>query len=90
MVGSSVGFPNHDPVFHNVFSLSGTRSFDLGRYPRGESRAHLFTKPGPVQVFCHIHSDMSGIVLVLGNRFFTVPIAPGSYVSTAFPPESTR
>lgn len=77
--GATVDFPNEDPVFHNVFSLSSARSFDLGRYPHGTSKSVRFDRPGTVQVFCHIHSDMSAVVLVLDNPFFTIPAAPGRY-----------
>lgn len=76
VVGATVDFPNDDDLFHNVFSLSsaaGPNGFDLGRYPRGSSRSITLTRPGTVQVFCHIHSDMSGIVLVLSNPFFGIP-----------------
>ena len=74
--GGTVEFPNDDDVFHNVFSLSsaaGPRGFDLGRYPKGESRSRVFHRAGTVQVFCHIHQDMSAILLVLANPFFAVP-----------------
>jgi len=76
MQGGTVDFPNDDDVFHNVYSLStavGPRGFDLGRYPKGGSRAATFNHAGKVQVFCHIHDDMSAIVLVLSNPFFTSP-----------------
>lgn len=78
--GGRVDFPNNDDVYHNVFSLSSVRTFDLGRYPTGNSKSITFTKPGVVQVFCHIHSDMSGIVFVLPNPFFARPDSSGSYV----------
>ena len=76
--GTTVEFPNEDDVYHNVFSLSAAasqngRGFDLGRYPRGASRSVTFSKPGIVQVFCHIHSDMNAFVRVLSNPFFTSP-----------------
>jgi plastocyanin len=76
--GGTVDFPNDDDVYHNVFSLSsaaapGGHGFDLGRYPKGASKSWTFLKTGTVQVFCHIHSDMSAIVLVLGNPFFASP-----------------
>lgn len=74
--GATVDFPNQDDIFHNVFSLSraaGPNGFDLARYPKGTSRSWTFPKPGTVQVFCHIHSDMSAIVLVLSNPFFASP-----------------
>lgn len=87
--GSTVEFPNKDPLFHNVFSLSSTRSFDLGRYPKGTSKSVRFDRAGVVQVFCHIHSDMSAIVLVLANPFFTVP-ATGRYVIDGVPPGDYR
>jgi plastocyanin len=60
LVGTAVEFPNEDPIYHNVFSLSRARTFDLGRYPRGQSKTVRFQTPGVVQVFCHIHADMSG------------------------------
>ena len=77
--GARVSFPNRDDVYHNVFSLSSTRTFDLGRYPKGDAKTVTFTKAGVVQVFCHIHSDMSGVVLVLSNPFFTAPDSSGRY-----------
>jgi hypothetical protein len=74
--GTTVDFPNDDDVYHNVFSLSsaaGKGGFDLGRYPKGASKSWTFDKAGTVQVFCHIHSDMSAVVLVLPNPFFASP-----------------
>jgi plastocyanin len=76
--GSTVEFPNEDDVYHNVFSLSSGagpngRGFDLGRYPKGASRSVTFVKPGLVQVFCHIHADMSAYVHVMTNPYFTSP-----------------
>lgn len=84
-VGSTVEFPNHDPIFHNVFSLSGAATFDLGRYPRGDSRSVVFDRPGIVPVFCHIHSDMNAIILVLENDYFAVPGSDGSYRISGIP-----
>src|ERR1041385_13647 len=63
-VGSTVDFPNDDPIYHNVFSLSRTKTFALARFPRGESRRVKFDKPGIVKVFCDIHSHMSATVFV--------------------------
>ena len=83
--GSMVAFPNEDDVFHNVFSLSSTKSFDLGRYPRNASKSVAFAKPGVVQVFCHIHSDMSAILLVLDNPFFATPSADGRFSIDGLP-----
>lgn len=80
--GATVDFPNEDDVYHNVFSLSSAagRGFDLGRYPKGTSRSVTFSKPGIVQVFCHIHSDMSATVYVLSNPFFASPSEDHRYV----------
>ncbi len=88
--GSTVEFPNRDLVFHNVFSLSHPKTFDLGRYPSGESRAVTFDEPGIVKVFCHIHSDMSAVVLVLPNPYFATPDADGGYRIDGVPPGRYR
>ena len=77
--GTTVAFPNDDPLFHNVFSLSRAKSFDLGRYAQGSARSVTFDRSGIVQVFCHIHSDMSAVALVLDNPYFAVPDAAGRY-----------
>jgi plastocyanin len=84
--GAVVDFPNADDVFHNVFSLSSARAFDLGRYPKGESKSVRFERAGTVQVFCHIHSDMSAVVLVLDNPYFGVPASTGRYAIEGVPP----
>ncbi|HYV84379.1 MAG TPA: hypothetical protein VFB49_00550 [Patescibacteria group bacterium] len=84
--GSEVEFPNTDPVFHNVFSLSRAESFDLGRYPKGSTKRVRFDNPGIVKVFCHIHSDMSAVVVVLDNPFFVSPDAEGNYSIDGLPP----
>ena len=88
--GSTVEFPNADPIFHNVFSLSKPASFDLGRYPRGETKGVRFDKPGVVKVFCHIHSDMSAIIMVLDNPFFTTPDSQGRFQIEGLPPGTYR
>ena len=87
-VGSTVDFPNSDRVYHNVFSLSKTRRFDLGRYPRGQSRAVVFDRPGVVRVFCEIHSHMSAYILVFAHRFFAVTDGEGRYHIDGIPPGS--
>lgn len=88
--GSSVAFPNFDPMFHNVFSLSKSATFDLGRYRRGQEKTVTFERPGIVKVFCHIHSDMSGVVVVLDNPYFAQPEADGSYRIDRIPPGQYR
>ncbi len=88
--GASVAFPNGDPIFHNVFSLSRNASFDLGRYPQDRSKSVRFDETGIVRVFCHIHSDMSGVILVLDNPFFAVPDDQGRYQVDGVPPGSYK
>jgi hypothetical protein len=77
--GSSVDFPNGDPFFHNVFSLSSAAAFDLGRYPAGKTQSWRFAKAGLVKVFCHIHSHMSASILVLDHPYFATPDVDGRF-----------
>jgi plastocyanin len=83
--GSSVSFPNSDPIFHNVFSLSGAGLFDLGRYPRGQSRSRVFPKAGLVKVYCHIHSQMSASIMIFDHPFFTAPRDDGTFEIAGVP-----
>lgn len=62
--GDAVKFRNDDPFFHNIFSLSGVRTFDLGSFPKGESRSVVFDKSGKVDVECAIHPEMKMTVEV--------------------------
>jgi plastocyanin len=84
--GSTVEFPNFDPYFHNVFSLSRAASFDLGRFPRGDSRTRRFNTSGLVKVYCQIHSHMSASILVLDHDYFQTPNRDGSFVLNDVPP----
>jgi plastocyanin len=77
--GTTVDFPNSDRIYHNVFSLSPTRRFDLGRYAVGRSKAVRFDQPGVVRVFCDIHSHMSAFILVFSHRYFAVTQPDGTY-----------
>jgi len=63
-VGDSINFRNEDPYFHNVFSLSDAKTFDLGSYPQGQSKKVTFDKPGTVEVECAIHPNMKLVVEV--------------------------
>lgn len=87
-VGSTVEFPNADPIFHNIFSLSKVKQFDLGYYSQGESRSVKFDQPGIVQVFCHIHADMSATILVLRSKLWSRPDAGGNFSLAGVPPGS--
>ena len=86
--GTTVDFPNSDHLYHNVFSLSKTRPFDLGRYAAGRSKSVRFDRPGIVRVFCDIHSHMSAFILVFSHPFFSVTDATGRYRIDDVPPGS--
>jgi len=86
MVGTIVDFPNSDRTYHNVFSLSRARKFDLGRYAAGKSKAVRMDRPGVVRVFCDIHSHMNAFVLVFNHPFFSVTEVDGRYTLPAVPP----
>ncbi|PYR58551.1 MAG: hypothetical protein DMF91_16950 [Acidobacteria bacterium] len=77
--GSTVSFPNADPFFHNVFSLSGAASFNLGRYSQGHTHTYKFTKPGLVKVYCDIHSHMSATIMVVDHPYFAIPGVDGTF-----------
>ncbi len=78
--GTTVEFPNLDDFYHNVFSYSKTKRFDLGRYRKGEKPAtQLFDKPGVVTLHCEIHEAMRGTILVLETPYFTKTDAAGNY-----------
>jgi plastocyanin len=84
-VGGSVEFPNMDPVFHNVFSVSGENRFDLDLYKKPKSRAQAFEHPGLVRVYCNIHPQMSAFVLVLDSPFWARVGADGRFVIEGVP-----
>ena len=86
VAGTTVDFPNSDRIYHNVFSLSKTKSFDLGRYPQGHFKSERFDRPGVVRVFCDIHSHMSAFILVFAHRYFAVADAEGRYRIDNVPP----
>lgn len=90
VTGSTVDFPNDDRIYHNVFSLSKPKPFDLGRYAAGRSKAVTFDRPGIVRVFCDIHSHMNAFILVFDHRFFAVTDADGRYRIDQVPPGTYR
>ena len=85
-VGSVVSFPNADPIFHNVFSLSKAKAFDLGYYPDGQTQFVRFDRSGVVQVYCHLHADMAAAILVVPTAFWTRPRPDGSFSLPGIPP----
>jgi plastocyanin len=84
--GTVVDFPNNDRTYHNVFSLSKAKRFDLGRYARGRSKSVRFDRPGIVRVFCDIHSHMSAFILVFNHRYFATTEQDGRYRIDRIPP----
>ncbi|HVR71297.1 MAG TPA: carboxypeptidase regulatory-like domain-containing protein [Vicinamibacteria bacterium] len=84
-VGGTVDFPNEDPIFHNVFSVSGENRFDLDLYKRPKSGSWTFQAPGLVRVYCNIHPQMSAIVLVRDNPHFTRAAPDGSFTLSDLP-----
>jgi len=85
LVGSTVDFPNNDRVYHNVFSFSAAKTFDLGKYPTKTSKSVLFDRPGVVSVYCEIHSHMNAFILVLPNPYFCSIKEDGTFLIRAVP-----
>jgi plastocyanin len=79
-VGSTVQFPNSDPIFHNVFSLSKARRFDLGFYPQAKSKSVTFDQPGVVQIYCHIHASMYAAIVVTDSPWAEHLATTGDFV----------
>ena len=79
VVGTEVRWPNKDDIFHNVFSISDAKNFDLGLYKDPEIGKVTFDKAGRVDVFCSIHSQMNCVILVLQNPFFAATDSKGAY-----------
>jgi plastocyanin len=85
-VGSTVDFPNFDPIFHNAFSNYSGQLFDVGLYPPGTSRSVKFTREGVVRIFCNIHSSMSAVLLVLDSPYFAITGSDGVFMIQNVPP----
>jgi len=95
---ATVDFPNLDPIYHNVFSVSGGNRFDLGLYRSGSSKSKKFEETGLVRVYCNIHPQMVGFVMVVDSDFAAVTgrdgafqfdnVPPGNYVLKAWNEQS--
>jgi plastocyanin len=85
LVGTRINWPNHDDIFHNVFSVSDAKTFDLGLYKDPQVGSEVFDKTGRVDVFCSIHTKMSCVILVLENPFFAATNGKGEYRITGIP-----
>ena len=90
VVGTTVEWPNNDEIFHNVFSISDAKQFDLGLYQKPEIKRVVFDKPGRVDVFCSIHTTMNCIVLVLETPHFAATDDKGRYSIANVPPGTYR
>ena len=88
--GQSVQFPNDDVIVHNVFSFSRPNDFDLGLYPKGESKSVTFRQPGVVRVYCSIHQSMSAVIYVAPSPHHTVVGADGTFQVRDVPPGRYR
>jgi plastocyanin len=84
-VGSTVEFPNDDPIFHNAFSVSGDNRFDLDLYKRPKTGAWTFQRPGVVRVYCNIHPQMSAVVVVRDNPWFVKARSNGAFTLDSVP-----
>jgi plastocyanin len=84
-VGSSVEFPNQDPIFHNAFSVSGANRFDLSLYKKPKAGSWTFEHPGIVRVYCNIHPQMSAVVVVRDNPYYTQASQDGAFVIQGVP-----
>jgi plastocyanin len=84
-VGGTVEFPNEDPIFHNVFSVSGENRFDLQLYKRPQSGSWTFQHPGVARVYCNIHPQMSAVVVVRDNPYYTKAAQDGSFTIEGVP-----
>ena len=88
--GSSVDFPNFDPIFHNAFSNFSGQPFDVGLYPPKSSRRVQFTRDGVVYVFCNIHAAMSAVIVVVNTPWSAITASDGSFRIPNVPPGEYR
>ena len=85
-VGSTVSFPNFDQIFHNVFSISKTKAFDLGMYKSGDTREVKFDKPGIVRLGCNLHAAMSAYLIVVAAPHYAVIDKDGAFAFKSLAP----
>lgn len=79
LVGTAVDFPNNDKSWHNVYSKSDAKKFDLGLYAPGKSRSITFDKPGVVRILCNVHPSMEAFIVVKQHPYFAAPDQAGNY-----------
>lgn len=88
--GTTVEFPNSDPLSHNVFSISEAKRFNLGLYQRGVVRRMKFDKPGVVELLCNVHLEMSAYIVVVKNPYFARTDSDGKFRIDGVPPGKHR
>ena len=89
-VGSSIAFPNFDDIFHNVFSLSKTKAFDLGMYKSGESREIVVDKPGIIRLGCNLHPSMAAFLIVVDAPAYVPTNPDGTFSFSSLAPGKWR
>jgi plastocyanin len=90
LIGTTVDFPNYDPIFHNAFSNYNGQIFDIGLYPPGTTKSIAFRREGVVRVFCNIHPTMSAVIVVLKSPYFCVSNKSGEFSMPGVPAGSYR
>jgi hypothetical protein len=90
MMGTTVDFPNYDPIFHNAFSNYNGQIFDIGLYAPGTTKSIVFRREGVVRVFCNIHPTMSAVIVVLKSPYFSVSNKNGELQMTGVQAGSYR
>jgi len=84
--GTTVQFPNHDTVFHNVYAYFDAKKFDLGMYPHGATKLVTFDKAGLVAILCNVHSDMSAYIMVVDTPYYAITDSRGHFIIRGVPP----
>lgn len=79
LMGTTVDFPNNDKSWHNIYSASSAKKFDLGLYAPGKTRSILFEKPGVVRILCNVHPSMEAYIVVKEHPYFAAPDKDGNY-----------
>jgi plastocyanin len=79
LINTTVDFPNNDKNWHNIYSKSDAKKFDLGLYAPGKSRSVTFDKPGVVRVLCNVHPNMEAFIVVKNHPYFIAPDKNGNY-----------
>ena len=85
-VGSSVEFTNHDKIYHNVFSVSETKKFNVDTPASGKTASVTFDKPGVVALLCRVHPEMTAWIVVTDNKYADVTDKVGNFTITDVPP----